>query len=138
MVNKRIKQEPIDTNAFLGELEKTARQSNSIGQSFYDTYNVKRGLRNRDSTGVLVGLTEIGDVHGYIIDENEKVPDKGRLRYRGIDIKDIVKGCQKMNSPILSMEALFLSLSLKANQIPDGQNIIMFQSHFYHFSFLIL
>lgn len=84
---------------FLSELEKTARRNNSIDQGFYDTYSVKRGLRNKDSTGVLVGLTEIGDVHGYIIDENEKVPDEGRLRYRGIDIKSIIKGCQKMKRP---------------------------------------
>ncbi|OGS18346.1 MAG: citrate synthase, partial [Elusimicrobia bacterium RIFOXYA2_FULL_40_6] len=59
------------------------------------TYNVKRGLRNADGTGVLVGLTEIGDVHGYIIDENEKVPAHGRLSYRGIDVDTIVKGFQK-------------------------------------------
>ncbi len=56
---------------------------------------MKRGLRNSDSTGVLVGLTEIGDVHGYIIDEKEKVPVDGRLSYRGIDIQDIVVGFQK-------------------------------------------
>jgi len=43
----------------------------------------------------LVGLTEIGDVHGYIIDENEKVPAHGRLSYRGIDVDTIVKGFQK-------------------------------------------
>lgn len=84
---------------FLGELEGLARTNNSIKQDLYDTYNVKRGLRNKDSTGVLVGLTEVGDVHGYIFDENEKVPDEGRLRYRGIDINDIVKGCQKMKRP---------------------------------------
>jgi len=81
---------------FLTELEGLARRNNSIKQSLYDTYNVKRGLRNDDGTGVLVGLTEIGDAHGYIVDENEKVPDEGRLRYRGIDINDIVKGCQKV------------------------------------------
>jgi citrate synthase len=42
-----------------------------------------------------VGLTEIGDVHGYILDEGERVPDEGRLLYRGIDIRDIVNGFQK-------------------------------------------
>ena len=49
-------------------------------------------MRNADGTGVLVGLTSIGDVHGYILDENEKVPVEGRLRYRGIDIEEIVRG----------------------------------------------
>jgi len=66
-----------------------------INPDFYTQYNVKRGLRNADGTGVLVGLTEIGDVHGYIIDEGEKVPVHGRLRYRGYDVADMVKGFQK-------------------------------------------
>jgi len=39
-----------------------------------------------------VGLTEIGEVHSYIIDENEIVPVPGRLIYRGIDIFDLVDG----------------------------------------------
>lgn len=48
----------------------------------YSKYNVKRGLRNGDGTGVLVGLTEIGDVHAYIYDDYEKIPVEGRLLYR--------------------------------------------------------
>jgi citrate synthase len=63
-----------------------------IDAGFYDKYNVKRGLRNADGTGVLVGLTRIGDVHGYIIDEGEKIPVDGKLYYRGIDVEDIVTG----------------------------------------------
>ncbi len=65
-----------------------------IPQELYTTYNVKRGLRNADGTGVLVGLTEIGGVHGYIIDEGEKTPVRGVLQYRGIDVKDLVSGFQ--------------------------------------------
>jgi len=57
-------------------------------------YGAKRGLRNDDGTGVVVGLTEIGDVHGYIIDERERIPVEGRLRYRGIDVYDLVAGFQ--------------------------------------------
>ncbi len=60
----------------------------------YEKYNAKRGLRNSDGTGVLVGLTEIGEVHGYIMDEGEKVPLEGRLYYRGIEINDLVRGFQ--------------------------------------------
>jgi len=58
----------------------------------YSRYNVKRGLRNEDGSGVLVGLTEIGEVHAYVFDENEKIPVEGRLVYRGIDIYDLVDG----------------------------------------------
>jgi citrate synthase len=42
----------------------------------------------------LVGLTEIGDVHGYIIDEGQIVPVDGRLEYRGINVNDITRGFQ--------------------------------------------
>ena len=61
-----------------------------IDVDLYDKFNVKRGLRNADGTGVLVGLTRIGDVHGYIMDEGEKVPVDGKLYYRGIDVEAIV------------------------------------------------
>lgn len=68
---------------------------NRIPLNLYEKYNVKRGLRNSDGTGVLVGLTEIGDVHGYIMEEGDKVPVKGILRYRGINVKDLCKGFQE-------------------------------------------
>ncbi|MDD2619585.1 MAG: citrate/2-methylcitrate synthase [Syntrophomonadaceae bacterium] len=69
-----------------------AEQSSFIEEELFIKYNVKRGLRDLDGRGVLVGLTEIGEVHSYILDENEIVPVPGRLMYRGIDIKDIVDG----------------------------------------------
>ncbi|MDR2078089.1 MAG: citrate synthase, partial [Treponema sp.] len=61
-----------------------------IDSDLYIKYNVKRGLRNADGTGVLVGLTRVGDVHGYILDEGEKIPVDGKLFYRGIDVEAIV------------------------------------------------
>ncbi len=64
-----------------------------IDPNYYQTYDVKRGLRNKNGTGVLVGLTSIGSVHGYIIDENEKVDVEGILRYRGVNVNDIVNAC---------------------------------------------
>ncbi|MDR0555036.1 MAG: citrate/2-methylcitrate synthase [Treponema sp.] len=60
-----------------------------IEPELYDRYNVKRGLRNEDGSGVLVGLTRIGQVHGYIFDEGEKVSVDGKLYYRGIDVEDL-------------------------------------------------
>ncbi|MDR1929244.1 MAG: citrate/2-methylcitrate synthase [Treponema sp.] len=60
-----------------------------IDPDLYDKFNVKRGLRNADGTGVLVGLTRIGDVHAYIIDEGEKIPVDGKLYYRGIDVEEL-------------------------------------------------
>jgi citrate synthase len=84
----------MNEDQFLDEHAEYARSLTAITQESYLKYNVKRGLRNDDGTGVLVGLTEIGDVHGYILDEGEKTPVPGRLRYRGIDIKNIVAGFQ--------------------------------------------
>jgi citrate synthase len=63
-----------------------------IDVSLYDKFNVKRGLRNADGTGVLVGLTRIGDVHGYVFENGEKVPVEGKLFYRGIDVEEIISG----------------------------------------------
>jgi len=67
---------------------------NNIPPEYYSRYSVKRGLRNPDGTGVLAGLTAIGEVHGYIIDEGAVKPIEGRLRYRGIDIEDLVEGAK--------------------------------------------
>ena len=80
---------------FINELIRTTQKTNSIPSELYGNYNVKRGLRNADGTGVLVGLTVIGEVHGYIIEESDRLPCLGRLRYRGIDVSDLVKGCQR-------------------------------------------
>ncbi|HOU84322.1 MAG TPA: citrate/2-methylcitrate synthase [Spirochaetota bacterium] len=68
--------------------------ASKIDPDLYSRYNVKRGLRNSDGSGVLVGLTGVGDVHGYIVDEGEASPVEGRLRYRGIDVKDLTVGFQ--------------------------------------------
>jgi citrate synthase len=85
--------------AFLQELTRQAEKRNRIPMELYQKYSVKRGLRNEDGSGVLVGLTEIGDVHGYIIDEGDIIPDEGRLLYRGINITELVTGLQQENRP---------------------------------------
>lgn len=74
------------------ELSIKAEKSSLINPELFSKYNVKRGLRDLDGKGVLVGLTEIGEVHSYILDENEMIPVPGRLNYRGIDIRNIVDG----------------------------------------------
>ena len=69
-----------------------------IDGSMYPKYNVKRGLRNANGTGVVVGLTKIGEVLGYTKDENNsKIPMDGELYYRGYNIKDLIKNYVKEN-----------------------------------------
>ena len=63
---------------------------NAIDTALYDQYDVKRGLRNADGTGVVAGLTNIANVHGYVVSDNEKRADEGRLRYRGYDVYDLL------------------------------------------------
>lgn len=62
----------------------------SIDPCYYTTYDIKRGLRNADGTGVVIGVTNISNVHGYVVSEGDKVPDRGRLSYRGYSISDLV------------------------------------------------
>lgn len=63
----------------------------------YKKYGVKNGLRNDDGTGVLAGLSSVGAVVGYIIEDGEKTPIQGHLRYRGYDIEDLVVNAEKEN-----------------------------------------
>lgn len=81
-----------EIDAYYSLASEIVETKNRFLPGVYDRYNVKRGLRNEDGSGVLVGLTEIGDVHAYIYDEGEKVPVEGRLVYRGIDVYDLVNG----------------------------------------------
>lgn len=83
----------MNNEELLKQYLKIAEENYSIAPDAYSKYNVKRGLRNQDGSGVLVGLTKIGEVHGYVLDEGEKKPDVGNLRYRGISINDIVNAC---------------------------------------------
>ena len=63
-----------------------------VDPSLYERYGVKRGLRNSDGTGVMAGITQIGNVLGYYMQDGEKLPMEGQLIYRGIDVKDLIHG----------------------------------------------
>lgn len=77
----------------INRLSESIKTTSRIDNDLFTAYNVKRGLRNEDHSGVLVGLTKIGDVVGY-----EKQPEgglkaiPGKLIYRGIDVEDLVRG----------------------------------------------
>lgn len=72
-------------------------RNNQISKDEFLTHRVKRGLRNNDGTGVMAGLTHVCNVHGYLIADGDKIPDDGKLTYRGIDVRDIVNGCMAEN-----------------------------------------
>lgn len=84
-------------NAYVDKMVSTIDNVNKINPEYFTKYNVKKGLRNSDGSGVLVGLTEIGEVHGYVIYDGERKEDEGRLIYRGIDVVEMVRGFQQEN-----------------------------------------
>ena len=67
-----------------------AQSAYRIPKSAFDSYRVKKGLREADGSGVTAGVTQIGSAHGYIMSEGEKTPDKGRLEYRGYEISTLI------------------------------------------------
>ena len=76
----------------LRALAKECEDASQIDPSLYDKYDVKRGLRDVNGKGVLVGLTNISDVCATEVVDGKTVPAKGRLYYRGYNIKDIIRG----------------------------------------------
>ena len=68
-------------------------RDNDIFPSGRTDGEVMRGLRYPNGTGVIAGVTNIGDVDGYDLVDGEKVPRKGRLFYRGISIEDLIQRC---------------------------------------------
>lgn len=71
------------------------KENSAINPSLYEKYHVKRGLRNSDGTGVVAGITNICNVHGYVINEGEVEPIPGQLIYRGYNINDLVENVEQ-------------------------------------------
>ena len=85
---------PVDADKFFKTSAKILSGRTLIDNQLYIDNDVKRGLRNANGTGVVVGLTNISEVRGYSIDEDgNKVPQEGKLFYRGYDIEDLVNNC---------------------------------------------
>lgn len=84
-------------NAIIEKLSTIAMSNDPIDTSLYAKYDVKRGLRNANGTGVLVGLTRIGDVVGYEIKDDKKIAVPGKLLYRGYDVADLIADAERHN-----------------------------------------
>ena len=79
----------MDFNQDIKSLCSQIKENSVINPSLYEKYHVKRGLRNSDSTGVVAGITNICNVHGYVLNEGEVEPIPGQLIYRGYNINDV-------------------------------------------------
>ena len=77
-------------------LKEQWEKKNYIDPKLYKEYNVKRGLRNEDGRGVLTGLTRVAEIQSYTVAEDEHItPTDGVLYYRGIDVRELVRGSAK-------------------------------------------
>jgi citrate synthase len=110
---------------FILHLEESVRKSCQIDNELFEKYDVKRGLRNSDGSGVLVGLTNVGEVVGYKKEGDKVIAVPGRLLYRGIEIEDIVTGFQKENRHGFD-ETVYLLLT---GHLPTKKELKDFSEH---------
>lgn len=104
---------------FLKDLDKFSTESSQIDKELFTRFNVKRGLRNQDGSGVLVGLTNIGDVVGYEKRDEQVIPCHGQLFYRGVNVYDLVKGFQQDSRHGFD-ETVYLLL---AGKLPNNEEL---------------
>ncbi|MDR2499133.1 MAG: citrate/2-methylcitrate synthase [Tannerellaceae bacterium] len=106
------------------KLSESVKKTSRIDNELFTKYNVKRGLRNEDGSGVLVGLTQIGNVVGY-----ERLPEgglkaiPGKLFYRGYDVEDIVHALIR-EKRFGFEEVAYLMLS---GELPDRDRLAQFR-----------
>ena len=127
----------IDLSENLEKLNADIKRAYTIDESQYAHVDVKRGLRNSDGTGVIIGVTGVGSVQGYSVIDGERVPMPGKLYYRGINSTDIVEAHLKAGTfgyeevvYLLLMGSLpnqtqydkFRTLLEEARQLPPGFN----------------
>ena len=106
------------------KLSDEVKNSCKIPLEAFKEYGVKRGLRNEDGTGVLVGLTNIGNVVGYERNKDGKLqPIPGKLFYRGYELNDLVE-------PILKEKRFGfeeIAYLLLSGQLPDSEELDSFK-----------
>lgn len=112
---------------FISHLNSLVTKNSFIPPERYEELNVKRGLRHKNGIGVLVGLTKIGSVHGYIIEHNQKKVADGRLYYRGIEIKKLIS--QLENKRYAFEKTMFLLLFGK---LPNVEELKTFSQLLYN------
>lgn len=111
-------------------LSSTIDKTSSIDNELFKQWSVKRGLRNEDHSGVIVGLTKVGDVVGYDRDKDNNIfPIPGKLLYRGVSLEEIVRGAQKENR-LGFEEVIFLLLSgdLPTDEELKGFSLLLSQT----------
>ena len=106
------------------KLSDEVKRSTKIPLKAFSQYGVKRGLRNEDGSGVLVGLTSIGNVVGYeAVPDGTLCPCEGKLYYRGYELNDLV-------TPLLREERFGYEETaylLLSGRLPDREELEAFR-----------
>lgn len=97
---------------------------NTIDPAYYGQYDVKRGLRNADGTGVLAGITKISNVHGYFVSEGDVKPAEGKLTFRGYSINDLVRHAAERDR--FGFESI--AYLLLGGSLPDEDELAAFKN----------
>lgn len=87
----------IDTKKIFADCVEEAKHANSIPTDAFESFKVKRGLREKDGTGIMAGVTNVGNAHGYIMYEGEKLAEEGKLEYRGLNMVSLIDGFSSEN-----------------------------------------
>lgn len=103
--------------------EQTVLRNAKIDQALYQTYGVKRGLRDQNGKGVLAGLTNISEIQSYREENGQSVPCEGRLWYRGYSITELVDGALR-DGRYGFEEAAYLLLF---GDLPDDARLLEFK-----------
>mgnify|MGYP003815069077 CR=1 FL=1 len=121
--------------SYVRALSANISEEYAIPQEAYEDQNIKRGLRNADGTGVIAGVSKIGSVQGYYVEDGQRVPMPGKLYYRGISVEDIIEahrtngtfGYEEVayllllgNLPTQKQEEQFMSILTAARKMPDA------------------
>jgi len=106
-------------------MSENVKKASFISPELFEKYGVKRGLRNSDHTGVLVGLTNIGHVVGYNNEGGQLVPVDGKLVYRGINVEDLVMDA-KLQKRHSFDEVVYLLFS---GRLPNQQELKEFMDY---------
>ncbi len=79
------------------QLAELTKKASYVNPELYTEYGVKRGLRDLNGKGVLVGITNISEVNSQRVIDGKNVPIPGELYYRGYNVADIVKNIKPDN-----------------------------------------
>ena len=108
----------------LNELAEKSKQSSYIDPELYTKYDVKRGLRDVNGRGVLVGITDISEVCSTKIVDGERIPIDGQLYYRGYNVQEIIR--ESKDADHFGFEECCYLLLF--GELPDERDLAEFQN----------